>query len=264
MVKQDLKYLEDKYGIVSIRDSFAGYEELSRQDPKTYRPLSENARIFPMYFAPVVYMKDAQLVCEPMRYQAWPEDLEKDPKHLTLYNARLDNLRSKIWKTMVRRHHGFIVANAFFEWVKVNDLIRAKKVSIRDVEMEFMRQTQARRAKLAAEGKPYKPTPTEKQPAMDRKIIIRFRPTLRPDMLIPVIFAERQLVDGKMFKSFAIVTDEPPPEVLTAGHDRCPINLDYELIKQYVTPPFTDANALEKLLSARPQELYAHDLPGVS
>ncbi len=36
--------------------------------------------------------------------------------------------------------------------------------------------------------------------------------------------------------SFAIITDDPPPEILAAGHDRCPIFLNQGEIDLWLNP----------------------------
>ncbi len=260
MVRQDLKYLEDKFGVSIVRESFEQYELLSAHDPKTYRPLQANPRIFPLYFAPIIYYRDGQLVVEPMRYQAWPQEHKEDPKKLSLYNARLDNLKSRFWSSMFGHHHGFAVITAFYEWVEVRDLVQAGRVKLREVEFQFMNQLREKAEKASSAGKKFAPSATDKKPALQRKTIIEFKPTTLVDMLVPVIFAVRKTQDGKEFKSFAIITTDPPEEVRRAGHDRCPVNLPLDAIRRFVTPPFDSPEDYLKLLASKPTEIYDYKL----
>ncbi len=56
-------------------------------------------------------------------------------------------------------------------------------------------------------------------------------------MWAPCIWDEWESTDGTMkFKSFALLTDDPPSEILAKGHDRCPIFLKEELIDEWLRP----------------------------
>ncbi len=60
-----------------------------------------------------------------------------------------------------------------------------------------------------------------------RKKVISFFPQKSSEIYVPILWDE--WTDGQTkLKSFALITDEPPPEVLSAGHDRCPISLNLE------------------------------------
>lgn len=50
--------------------------------------------------------------------------------------------------------------------------------------------------------------------------------------------------------SFALITDEPPPEVAAAGHDRCPLFLEGEAWDQWLKPG-ADKKALHALLDRK-------------
>jgi putative SOS response-associated peptidase YedK len=56
-------------------------------------------------------------------------------------------------------------------------------------------------------------------------------------MWAPCLWDEWVSKDGSLsFKSFAIITDDPPPEIEIMGHDRCPIFLKEELIDSWLNP----------------------------
>ena len=60
--------------------------------------------------------------------------------------------------------------------------------------------------------------------------------------------------------SFAMVTDEPPPEIARAGHDRCPIFLRQDQIAPWLLPLTQDANSLEQVLNRKENAFYLSDL----
>lgn len=65
---------------------------------------------------------------------------------------------------------------------------------------------------------------------------------------------------GGGYLSFAMVTDEPPPEVAEAGHDRCPIFLDSNLLDDWLTPAGKSPEHLLGLLDHKEKTFYNHSL----
>ena len=59
--------------------------------------------------------------------------------------------------------------------------------------------------------------------------------------------------------SFAAITDEPPPEVSEAGHDRCIIPLAVQSIGQWIEPNGNLQSAYNAL-DARERPYYEHRL----
>lgn len=69
---------------------------------------------------------------------------------------------------------------------------------------------------------------------------------------------------GQILESFAIITDEPPPFVLSMGHDRCPIFLRESAWDEWLEPKEKDAKVLLNLLksaSVIPELAVAIDRP---
>lgn len=75
-------------------------------------------------------------------------------------------------------------------------------------------------------------------PGPDHKAkLISFYPDQREIMWAPCLWDEWVSKDGSLsFKSFAIITDDPPPEIEIMGHDRCPIFLKEEFIDSWLNP----------------------------
>lgn len=61
-------------------------------------------------------------------------------------------------------------------------------------------------------------------------------------------------------RSFSMVTDEPPPEVAAAGHDRCPVFLQHNRIDRWLKPQGQSLQELDELLDHKEQTYYSHAL----
>jgi putative SOS response-associated peptidase YedK len=66
--------------------------------------------------------------------------------------------------------------------------------------------------------------------------------------------------NGSSLPSFALITDEPPPEVASAGHDRCPILLSATAISAWLNPGTKSLTELDSLLDSREKVFYSHRL----
>lgn len=259
LVKRDLKHLQRRYGAIAVREQWDHYEQASNRDQKNFPPLKD--RIYPGHFAPIMFMRGSERVVEPMKYGAYAPDHIQDPKKYTTYNARRDNLLSRFWSEAFLVHHGFIVLAGFFEWVAVKDLIKAGIVKLADVEREFERQAAERKAKILSEGKKWKPTPTEQKNALDRQIIIEFTPGDGEDLIVPVIFSFGKDSRGQRGAGFAIVTDEPTPEIARAGHDRCPIVLDPKDLNVWLDPSAMKGAEFQEFLLKKRRVTFRYALP---
>ena len=83
--------------------------------------------------------------------------------------------------------------------------------------------------------------------AGNQKQQVAFTPTGFNISWAPALFDEWQSADGAVsFRSLAIITREPPPEILAAGHDRCPILLEQSKIDVWLNP---ESHTLEYLLA---------------
>lgn len=60
--------------------------------------------------------------------------------------------------------------------------------------------------------------------------------------------------------SFAAITDEPPPEVAAAGHDRCIIPIKREHLDAWLNPDPSNLAALYAILDDRDRPYYKHRL----
>ena len=93
-----------------------------------------------------------------------------------------------------------------------------------------------------------------------KNVVLHFTPRPAYQMLVACLYAEwNDPKEGRLL-SFAAVTDEPPPEIKAAGHDRCIINLREENVAAWLTPKGRSDEELQKLLSDRQTPYYEHEV----
>jgi putative SOS response-associated peptidase YedK len=92
-----------------------------------------------------------------------------------------------------------------------------------------------------------------------KKKLIKFLPEGRDFMWAPVLWDEWISPDKKTaFRSFAIITDDPPEEILKMGHDRCPIFLRENEINHWLNPKELTIKSAYEILSHREDVYYAY------
>jgi putative SOS response-associated peptidase YedK len=91
--------------------------------------------------------------------------------------------------------------------------------------------------------------------------VLHFIPRPADTMLIACLVAEwRDFKSGEKLLSFAAVTDEPPPEVAAAGHDRMIINLKRENLDAWLNPAGKSLAELDAILADREAPYYEHEV----
>jgi putative SOS response-associated peptidase YedK len=188
---------------------------------------SEDGRIFPGWYAPVMVSEGGRLVVKPMRYQCRPagKPVFYDTRFPGTYNARRDNLEG-FWKGLFGVSHGIMVANAFYENVN--------RHRVEGCELRAGEDTQ--------------------------NVILEFRPRPRQDMLLACLWSHWSGPGEPDLLSFAAITDEPPPEVAAAGHDRCVIPIKPENLEAWLNPRPGDLAAQHAILDDRERPYYEHRL----
>lgn len=81
--------------------------------------------------------------------------------------------------------------------------------------------------------------------------IIYFEPKDQEIMWSAAIYEEAK-IDSGLLRSFAAITDEPPPEVQAAGHDRCPVFLAKEHFERWLAPKDDPTDLVQLLESVVP------------
>ena len=248
LIKKEMKELPELFDPRFIKqwNAVSGFSD-TKSNPFTGKPfksMDEDGRFFPHYLTKIAFIENGHLKVGPAVYSAWlPDGL--DPHKYTSYNARRDNITSKFWSSCFGKHHGFIVLAGFSEWVEVKDLLQAGKISAEEVASKFSSLIEARKNRVLASGKKYTLTKVERTDARFRKIIIDFAPD-NEQIFVPVVYNT-----AKGIKGFAILTDDPLPEVAAAGHDRTPIMLTKEAIWDWIHPEGKSIPELLAILERR-------------
>jgi len=194
-------------------------------DLKRTEPNSNDARVFPFWYAPVLVSEAGERVIKPMRYHCRPsgKPASVDGRYPGLYNARRDNLEG-FWKSQFGRQHAYCVLQSFYENVAVHDF--------------------EKRALHPGEKAQYR--------------VLHFNPQPASDMLVACLWDSWQKPGEPALLSFAAITDDPPPEVAATGHNRCIIPLKPQNISTWLTPG-ADLATYYSLLDDRERPYYAHE-----
>lgn len=92
-----------------------------------------------------------------------------------------------------------------------------------------------------------------------KNAVLEFTPNPPQDMLIACLWSHAKGPSGELW-SFAAITDDPPAEVLAAGHDRCIIPIKPEHLDAWLNPDPRDLQALYNILDDRPRPYYEHKM----
>jgi putative SOS response-associated peptidase YedK len=88
--------------------------------------------------------------------------------------------------------------------------------------------------------------------------VLQFTPKPPQTMLIACLWSHWQDPKEPDLRGVAAITDEPPPDVAAAGHDRCIINLKPEHVEAWLTPRGRPIEELQAILSDRAVSVYEH------
>lgn len=187
-------------------------------------------RIWPGFFAPVMIRdpETGERLVVPMRYRCrlpgWTEadEIEKPGT----YNARRDKL-STVWRKVFGKQHGLMVVDRFYESVYLHNLQRRQLV------------------------------PGEREQSVE----ILFTPSTGENLLVACLWTYVEPSgDDPGFFTFAAITDDPPLEVVEAGHDRCPVPIHEDDIEAWLNPDPNDLASLYDILDRRVRPFYQHQL----
>jgi putative SOS response-associated peptidase YedK len=87
---------------------------------------------------------------------------------------------------------------------------------------------------------------------------LQFTPKPAQSMLIACLYSHWTDAKEPDVRGFAAITDEPPPDVSDAGHDRCIINLLPQHVVSWLTPEGRNRADLQSILSDKAVSFYRH------
>jgi putative SOS response-associated peptidase YedK len=172
-------------------------------------------------------MENGEYVVKPMRYQCRiaGKPANYDVKYPGTYNARRDNLEG-FWKPCFGHTHGVMLVEVFYENVK--------KAKMEGTVLETHDK--------------------------DENVVLEFRPSNRQLMHVACLWSRWTKPGEPDLLSFAAITDEPPPEIEAAGHDRCIIPIKPENIEAWLNPEASSLNAMYAILDDKDRPYYEHKL----
>jgi putative SOS response-associated peptidase YedK len=196
-------------------------------DLRRTEPREEDDRIFPGHYAPVLLMQDGRRVVKPMRYQCRPAGTPAfyDTRFPGTYNARRDSLGG-FWKELFGYSHGLMLMTAFYENVGRH-------------RVEGRELAAGERAE---------------------NMVLEFKPQPEQEMLVACLWSRWTAPGEPDLLSCAAITDDPPPEVAAAGHDRCIVPIRAENIDAWLGPDPRDLAAQQAILEDRARPYYEHRL----
>ena len=94
----------------------------------------------------------------------------------------------------------------------------------------------------------------------EENVVLEFKPDGLDEMWVACVWSRWTAPGQPSLLSFAAITDEPPPEVAAAGHDRCIIPLKRENVMDWLTPQKSNLAAMHAILDDRERPYYEHRL----
>jgi putative SOS response-associated peptidase YedK len=91
-----------------------------------------------------------------------------------------------------------------------------------------------------------------------RNQVLEFRPQGGEEMIVACLWSRWTGSDGEELLSFAAITDDPPAEVLAAGHDRCIIALKPENMVAWLRPEARPLDELYAILRDAQPHVFVH------
>jgi putative SOS response-associated peptidase YedK len=93
-----------------------------------------------------------------------------------------------------------------------------------------------------------------------KKRLVTFFPQGKDIMWVPGLYDKWVSEDKTLsFESFALITDDPPHEILEQGHDRAPLFLKEEKIDEWLNfPSQRGQQSVQRILSYREEVIYGH------
>jgi putative SOS response-associated peptidase YedK len=158
-------------------------------------------------------------------------DGERRDRKPRTYNARRDKL-STVWRKLFGYNHGIVVASRFYESVSLHRLQQRELApGERDISVEIG---------------------FEAEPKQDLFLACLWRHVEATD--------DEATDDEAAFSSFAIITRDPPPEVVAAGHDRCVVAIKPDNLDAWLQPDPHRLSDAYAILDHPAEAYFQHEL----
>lgn len=203
------------------------YEEKIAELRRTHLTAIDS-RIFPGSYVPLMVMEDGQRVLKMMRYHCRPAHVPAtfDKEYPGCYNARKDSLKG-FWRQQYGHTHGVLIISRFYEHVP--------------------KHLAEQRGELGPGEKP-------------ETVVVEFEPEPPQNLAVACIWARWSGPDEPDLYSFAIITDDSPPEILAVGHDRCVVPIRADDIDTWLQPEECTYEQLDAILDPAARPFFRHSL----
>lgn len=225
-VEIDLKKLAYRFDAKVNEKSFSNFHKLELENANKYKyAYPEDQRIFSKVWAPIICSVNGERQIRPMRYQLLPSFCPNE-----LY-TRIDSKTGKeqeVKNTFNARLDSLETARAWQKpFMRFHAMLPIKKFY-------------------------------EWVPKDGYKALVSFTPENSEYLLAPCLYDNWYSNDKqKIVQSFAIITDEPRPEVLAMGHDRTPIALNEEHLDIWLSPDKSNKFEILNLLKNPKHDQYS-------
>jgi putative SOS response-associated peptidase YedK len=177
-----------------------------------------DSRIYPGWYAPVIVSEGGRRVVKPMRYQCRPAG--KPAWYDTKYPGTYNARRDSL-RGFWKGLYGYTHG------------ILVVSAFYENVERQ------------APDGMP-------------KNVVLEFRPRPAHQMLVACLWSRWTAPGEPDLLSFVAITDEPPPEIAAAGHDRCIVPIKPENVDPWLNPDPRNLDALDAILDDRDRPYYEH------
>lgn len=89
-------------------------------------------------------------------------------------------------------------------------------------------------------------------------LVLHFNPQPPTQMLIACVWSHWHEAGQPALNSFAAITDDPPPEVAAAGHDRCIVSIKAENVDAWLAPQGRSRAELQRILEDKQPSYFEH------
>ncbi|MGE3263123.1 MAG: SOS response-associated peptidase family protein [Bacteriovoracia bacterium] len=220
--KKPTKTAEKDLGVKTRKLESLLKKNAASELPKISNSLQGTYRIYPFDFVPVVQLENGKRIVRPMRYRVLPKSGVEIPSKYNLFNARRDSI---------------------FHETKPGERDKIWKSMIGETHAVF----------------PFVRFYEWVEGENGKSVEIFFTAKGFDSMWSAALFEETKTPYG-LVRSFAMVTDDPPPEVRAAGHDRCPVFLQPDAVDLWLDPDGKTLKQLEALLDKKQDTYFNHEV----
>ncbi len=218
-IERDLKKLSALFKAMPVPKAFQSLKNNAEHLPKVFRVPGKDNIIYPNTFAPVLVYSNGQKLIRPMRYRIRPFGSREEVP--AKYNLFNARMDSLYKKKTWKRLVG--VNHCLFPFKEFYEWVPGSE-----------------------NGK--------------KKRLVTFYPKEQEIMWAPGLFDSWTSQDGSLsFESFALITVDPPAEILEQGHDRSPLFLNARFVDEWLRLPSEQGprNVLD-VLSNRQKVTYGY------